>query len=129
MKKFKKGRFHSIKFFLFALFAGSIFFGQSVFAQGIKDKSMLDSIAGKADLSKVGSAETIAGTVIKAVLSVTGLIFLILMVYAGILWMTARGDETIVEKSKDTIQAALIGLALTVSAYAITVFINSVFNK
>lgn len=111
------------------LIVGSLLSASTVLAQGIKDKTMLNSIAGKAGVSSVGSAETVAGTVIKAVLSVTGLIFLILMVYAGILWMTARGDESIVEKSKDTIQAALIGLALTVSAYAITVFINSVFNK
>ena len=69
------------------------------------------------------------GQVIKAILSVVGLIFLVLMVYAGMLWMTARGDEGKVEKSKEIITAAIIGLAITVSAYAITVFVVSRFSE
>jgi hypothetical protein len=43
--------------------------------------------------------------------------------------LLARGDEGEVERSKNIIQAALIGLAVTVSAYAITVFINSVLTS
>lgn len=112
----------------FVFMVSGLVYSPVALGQGIKDKSMLESIAGKAGVSNVGSAETLAGSVIKAVLSVTGLIFLILMVYAGIVWMTARGDESRIEKAKDTIQAALIGLAVTVSAYAITVFVTSRFQ-
>lgn len=122
-----------IKHFLSAFCLGLVFSGilfvVPTFAQGIKDKSMLESIANKAGVDNVGSAETLAGTVIKAILSVTGLIFLILMVYAGIMWMIARGDDAKVEKARDIIQAAVIGLAITVSAYAITVFVSTQFAK
>ena len=97
-------------------------------AQGIKDQNMLNSIAGKAGVADNGSVEGISSIVIKTVLSITGLIFLILMVYAGMLWMTARGDEGQVDKSKEIIQAAIIGLAVTVSAYAITVFVTGRFS-
>lgn len=65
------------------------------------------------------------GTVVKAILSLVGTIFLLLTVYAGILWMTARGDETQVEKSKEIIRATVIGLFITMSAYAITYFVGS----
>jgi hypothetical protein len=45
------------------------------------------------------------------------------MLYAGYNWMTAAGDEQKVEKAKDTITRAIIGIIITVSAYAITYFI------
>lgn len=108
---------------------GMVFSFVTVQAQGIKDQNMLNSIAGKAGVADKGSVEGISSTVIKTILSVTGLIFLILMVYAGMLWMTARGDEGQVDKAKEIIQAAIIGLAVTVSAYAITVFVTGRFSS
>ncbi len=100
-----------------------------VFAQGIKDQAMLNSIANKAGVSGQSNAQDLVGTTIKAILSIIGLIFLILMVYAGIMWMTARGDEGKVEKARDIIEAAIIGLFVTVSAYAITVFVTTRFSS
>ena len=117
------------KFILAVSILGMVFGFTSVQAQGIKDQSMLTSIAGKAGVADTGNVESLSGTIIKAILSITGLIFLILMVYAGMLWMTARGDEGQVDKSKEIIQAAIIGLAVTVSAYAITVFVTSRFSS
>ncbi len=67
-------------------------------------------------------AETL-GTVVKAALSFVGVIFLILMVYAGYLWMTARGDEGKVDKATDIIRAAIIGFIITMGAYSITAFV------
>lgn len=65
------------------------------------------------------------GGVIKGLLSLVGTIFLLLTVYAGILWMTAQGDESKVEKSKSIIRASVIGLVITLSAYAITFFVTT----
>lgn len=67
-------------------------------------------------------AETL-GTVVKAVLSFAGVIFLSLMVYAGYLWMTARGEEAQIEKAQKMIRGAIIGLIITVGAYSITAFV------
>ncbi|KKW42726.1 MAG: hypothetical protein UY92_C0004G0062 [Candidatus Magasanikbacteria bacterium GW2011_GWA2_56_11] len=88
----------------------------------------LSTVAKKAEFSENVLLPEIVGTVINAVLSLVGLIFLVLMVYAGILWMTARGDESKVEKAKTIIEASLIGLFITVSAYAITVFLTGRFE-
>lgn len=96
-------------------------------AQGISGAgSNLEVVAGKAEITE-SSISNIVGKGINAILSMVGLIFLVLMVYAGILWMTARGDETKVEKAQTIIQASLIGLIVTVSAYAITVFVTKRF--
>jgi len=65
------------------------------------------------------SAATIVGSVVKVFLGLLGIIFLILIIYAGYNWMTAGGDEPKVKKATDTIKRAIIGLIIVVSAYAI----------
>ncbi len=68
---------------------------------------------------------TSVGTVIKAALALVGTIFFVLTIYAGILWMTAAGEEEKVTKAKNIIIAAVIGLFIVMSAYAITAFVTA----
>jgi len=72
---------------------------------------------------------TKAGQIIGLVLSFIGVIFLILMIYAGILWMTASGNEQQVTKAKGLIINSLIGMIIVFSAYAITNFIGGEIIK
>lgn len=67
-------------------------------------------------------AETV-GLGIKMALSLVGAIFLALMVYAGYLWMTARGEEEPVTKARKIITACIIGLIIVVGAYSITDYV------
>ena len=64
-----------------------------------------------------------SGTVVKAFLSLLGVIFIVLMIYAGHLWMTARGNEDQLTKAKTTIRVAIIGLIIIVGSYAIWAFV------
>lgn len=66
------------------------------------------------------SLSTIVAKVINAFLSLLGTIFIVLTLLAGYNWMTAGGDESKIQKAKDTLQRAIIGLIVTVSAYSIT---------
>jgi len=61
--------------------------------------------------------------IINTVLSMLGVLFLILMLYGGYLWMTAAGKEERVTKAKNLIIAAIIGVIIVVSAYAISYFV------
>ena len=65
----------------------------------------------------------IVGIVIQAFLGLLGVIFLSYLLYAGYAWMTAQGDEEKVTKAKDTIQRAIIGIIVTIGAYAISYFV------
>ncbi len=67
------------------------------------------------------------GTAIKALLSVIGIVFIVLIIYAGYTWMLARGNETEAQKAKDTITRAIIGLFIVLAAYAITAFVGKSF--
>lgn len=64
-------------------------------------------------------------TIIQVALSFLGVIFLVLTIYGGFLWMTAAGDESKVESARKMITAAIIGLIIIVSAYAISYFVIS----
>lgn len=70
---------------------------------------------------------TRAGQIIGLVLSFIGILFLALMIYAGIMWMTAAGNEQRITSSKDLLINASIGIVIVFSAYAITVFIGNQF--
>lgn len=65
------------------------------------------------------------GQILAAALSFLGILFLLLMIYAGILWMGARGNEQEIEKAKNLISAAVIGLVVIIMAYAITNYLGT----
>ena len=66
---------------------------------------------------------TIIGRIINVFLSILGVICLILFVYAGAIWMTAGGDDKKVDKAKKILTNTVIGLVITLSAYALSTFI------
>ena len=63
------------------------------------------------------------GRILKALLGFVGTLFLILMVYAGFLYMTARGDSKKVDQAKQLITGAIIGIIIIAGSYAITDFV------
>ena len=68
------------------------------------------------------SVSTQLGKIIKSALSLVGTIFLVLVIYAGILWMTASGNDDQVNQSIGILRSAVIGLAIVASAYSLTGF-------
>ena len=65
------------------------------------------------------------GTFISAVVGFVGVIFLLLMVYGGLTWMTAGGNEEKIGKAKKIIVNSVIGIILVMLSYAIVQFIMS----
>ena len=102
-------------------------------AQGIKDAFSDNTIktTGKAagyDTTK-DSVLPIVANIVNIVYGLIGVIFFILIIYGGILWMTAGGKDEQVKKAQNIIQRSAIGLFIVVLAYAITYFIlNVVFR-
>ncbi|MBI4713660.1 hypothetical protein HY771_00525 [Candidatus Uhrbacteria bacterium] len=69
------------------------------------------------------SLPVLVGGFIQVLLGVVGIIFLVLAVYAGVLWMTAGGDAKKVTSAKDILRNSLIGIIIIVAAYALTKFV------
>ncbi|MFA6255216.1 MAG: hypothetical protein WC675_04295 [Patescibacteria group bacterium] len=88
----------------------------------------IQNIYGQEQVSPDTFAVAVA-KIISIVLGFLGIIFLVLMIYAGFTWMTAAGNEESITRAKKTMIAAVIGVAIVLVAYAITVFvINSLLE-
>ena len=83
-----------------------------------QDQAFLET----AGLRSVSLGEVVA-TVIRTLLAFLGVIFVVLIIYSGFLWMTSAGSEEKIGKAKSIMTAAVIGLVIVLSAYAITIFV------
>lgn len=66
---------------------------------------------------------------IKGLLGLAGMVLVVLIIYAGWLWMSSQGEEDKIEKSKNILKSAIIGLVIILGAYAITTFIINAVIK
>ncbi len=82
----------------------------------------LNEAATPAGLKNPGIPAIIGG-ILKALLGFVGTLFLIMMIYSGFLWMTARGDAKKVDQAKQLITGAIIGIVIIAASYAITDFV------
>jgi len=63
------------------------------------------------------------GRIIRIGLGFLGVVFMLLALYAGFLWMTAGGNEDQVTKARKWLMNAVIGLIIIFAAYAISAFV------
>ena len=100
--------------------------------------AQVDNSYGLNDTMKVGNLKEAlsntdprvrAGQIIGVILSFIGVIFLVLMIYSGIMWMTAAGNDQQVSKAKDLMINAIIGLIIVFAAYAITAYVGDLLTK
>lgn len=87
----------------------------------------LSGLEKTASSAGVNSGETdpalVIGKAIEILISILGVIFLIIVVYGGITWMTAQGKPEDVTKAKNMIIEGVIGLAICLGAYALSYFV------
>ncbi len=95
-------------------------------AKSLKDsEGLANKVSQKAGLFDRSITGTVASA-ISGALSLIAIFFFILMVYGGFLWMTARGNDDQVEKAKNLIKDAIIGMVIVVMAYGITVVVGQI---
>ena len=76
-------------------------------------------------VSTTRSLPELIGNIINVLLGALGIIFVVLTVYAGFLWMTSAGEKDKVEKAQKILKTAVMGLVITVAAYAISSYVIS----
>ena len=67
----------------------------------------------------VTDISVIIGRIIKTFLGIVGGIALMVFVYGGVMWMTARGDQSQVKKGQEALTAAVIGLFIIIFSYTL----------
>lgn len=68
------------------------------------------------------------GSVLTAVYGLVGIIAVVFVIIGGFKYTTSQGDPGKVQQAKNTIMYALIGLAVTLLAFAITQFVLNALN-
>jgi cytochrome bd-type quinol oxidase subunit 2 len=108
------------KVFILAIFLLSLCLPVFVFSQGFG----LSQTAGKSGYDTSSSdIYTTIGNIVNVAFATVAFIFFGMTVYAGLRWLTARGQENLIEKAKSTMEAAIIGLIVVALSYAIASFI------
>lgn len=104
-----------IKYYLLSLF---LLVPIAVSAQLSQTTGLDDAANGTGLIRQTDTRRIIAG-VINGLLGFLGMLFMILVIYGGLKWMTARGNSTQVDDAKKVIMNASIGLAVVVLSYVI----------
>ncbi len=119
MKLLKKTYWLGLAAAAFAPFAA---FAQSggALGRGLNDIKTVQQNAG---VGTQTSLPAIIGNIINVLLGFLGIVFLVLLIYAGFLWMTAQGEKGNVEKAQNIIRQSIIGLVVIVAAFAISNFV------
>lgn len=94
------------------------------------DPTGLRATAGAAGLSG-GATDlpTIIGRFIGGALGLLGVLFVVLIIYSGFLWMTAQGNDEKVKQAKKILTNAVIGLVLIFAAYVITTVVTGALSS
>lgn len=90
---------------------------------------------GAPDLS-IGKPENVAitniGTLIRGVVQgaivISALLVFMYLIWGGIQWITSGGDKGKTQEARDRITAALVGLAVVASAWAVMLIIQYFFG-
>ena len=107
-------------------------FGFTIYAQSPTIKG-LDEAATEANLVAVDGPEvttsaqelvqTKIGSYIKTVMSLIGFLFFVLVLYGGLIWMTAGGEKARVQKGRSLIIYAVLGLMMIALSYTVVDYI------
>ncbi|MFH1099142.1 MAG: hypothetical protein V1723_04490 [Candidatus Uhrbacteria bacterium] len=121
----------------FVIFLASAFLPLAALANGVNAPApagpSANSLQGRLDTAgheagyETGGGQTQLATMIGRIINGTGallgVIFVAQMVYAGWLWMTARDEAEQMEKAKHIIRRSIVGLAIVIGAWSITIFV------
>lgn len=67
-------------------------------------------------------------TVINTMLFIVGILSVIMIIFAGIRYVTAHGDKAQVQAASQTLIYAIVGLVVAILAYAIVNWVSGVFG-
>jgi len=107
-----------------AVITGSLLVPKMVLAQAFQDAlDRVGDVGGEAGIDSTTELPELIGQIINIILGFLGIVLLLLILYAGFLWMTAGGDDDKVKTARQIIANSIIGLIIIVAAFAISNFV------
>lgn len=96
------------------------FFSPSEYVKGKMNDKKIDLVKKLPQ----GSIEKVLAAMIKLILGITGSLAFISFTWAGIMFITAQGDETHLTKAKKMLFWSILALAIIATSYAITLGVS-----
>src|SRR3989339_505827 len=112
----------SVRTLILVIVAFCVFGLFVVAAPALAQETAFEQFADASTLPQDSIAIIIA-RVIRVALTLVGIIFVCVIIYAGFLYLLARGEPEPIKKAKKIFQQSIIGLILIFSAYSIATFI------
>ncbi|SRR6056297_1647796 len=126
-------KYFTVLIFILALIVNlSLVFNFALAGDAASDiaKQGLQTTADEANISVSNTSPVAAiGKAINILLSVLGVIFLIVVLYGGVLWLTAGGEAENVKKARRMLIEGAIGLIISLGAYSLSEFIVRNFQS
>lgn len=98
-------------------------------SKSIKNIKKGYTASGGTNQDKLDGNGGVIEVVVNTMLFIAGLLAVIIIIYSGIKYMTANGDKQKIESAKSTLMYAIVGLIITIIAYAIVNFVIGAFQK
>ncbi|MBI4713887.1 Ig-like domain-containing protein [Candidatus Uhrbacteria bacterium] len=105
--------------FFLALLSVGLIIAVPVFAQGVDLKAFAEA----SGFATGPSIQLIIARLIRTFVSFVGIIAVVMIVYAGFLYMTAVGNTKRIETAKKILQQAIVGLIIVLASFGIVQFI------
>ena len=77
-----------------------------------------------AGISKITNTSQYVNAVYRFALGIVGIMAVVLIMFGGLRWMAAAGNESIITEAKEIVTSAVIGLTIALLSYVILAFIN-----
>ena len=105
----------------------SIFCSLFIFQFSFSESYILDGLSNSTPttIRQNSDFSNVINNVIGTALSLIAVVFFVLVVYGGFLYMTASGNEDQAKKGRDVVIASAIGVVIIMSSYALIQFIFS----
>jgi hypothetical protein len=123
-------------FCLLMIFVLPVTLGSFFSNQALAQSSLVDGQTGLKDVGSVFGGtraerdpRELAADIITIVLGFLAVIFLALVVFAGVQYMTSGGNQDKAKKALDLLKNAIIGLIIVLVAWAITRFAIVMLNR
>ena len=94
--------------------------------KGMEGALQDDCSRGPGQAKELDGNQGVITTIINTMLFIVGLLAVIMIIYAGIRFVTAHGDEKQVTSARQTIIYSVVGLIVAILAYAL---VNWVFSQ
>jgi hypothetical protein len=115
------------KIFLFIgivvlVLCGSLFLSGFVQAQPVTTSTLG---LGYGEATGLGTTDlrVMVANVIRIALGLIGIILVVLILFAGFLWLTSQGEQDKIDKAKKLLTSAVIGLVIILTSYAIASYV------